>query len=1069
MDKEIFFNLSKKNNIYSRQIGTYGEEMNKKLSNLKILIIGLGGLGIEISKNIILSGPEKVLLFDPKIVKKSDLGNNCFINLKNIFINRRDDASLKELSKLNILTKVESLNNFENISQIIESILILNINIVVITEMISLENLKKINIICRNNKIKFLYGVVIGLCSFIFSDFGKEHFVYENINKNNDSFFCKNITNEKVPLVTINNEINNLSLKDGDFVIFKNLNGMEELNNNVPKKVKYNDKKSFFLLDIDTTNYSKYNYGGQIYKITMPKKYEYKSLEESINIAFNLKDLYNQDEFCEGNEKILGRNLFLFSVIFSLHIIFLKNNEELPQLNNNKIDKSILLESKKIYDKIFSKFLDDKRKNFKDNEEEKLINENYQIFDEQFVLNIYKWSRAQISPICSIIGGYLSQEIIKAIGIYEPINQWMFFDFYDTKISIDNTINKNIHDLDLENNRYEDQIAIFGSEIQKKLEKLNIFLIGAGAIGCEVLKNLALMGVSIKKEIDGEKNIVSVTDNDYIEISNLNRQFLFRNSDVGKSKSEVACFNIRKINEDFQCCFYQQKVCQETDYIFNQKFWLKQNLIILAVDNNEARRYTNSQCIKYEKILINSGTLGTEGKTELIIPHKTISLEELIEEKRENTKIPMCTIRSFPTNINHCIEWSKEYFNFLFVNSVREINKFINEKSFLLFNNDSENLEELNEKYYIIKAYINLIINENKNLLEENLVDLSKYLIYINFIRKIENLLQEHPIGSNNKDGTKFWSGTRIPPKVLSEINKNKMIYQFIISFINILSKIFKFSFNIEKVNSILVKNICFDNIIKDMPNLTKVEIFQKNNEFKNLIINKQIKININPEFFDKDNNDINYHIYFIQAITNLRAYNYNINEIDYNQTLMIAGNIIAAVPTSTSSVAGFLCLQIYSLLQTYDIEYLKDSIMDLSSKELYITNPFPAEYVENQIKSLNNKFTVWDKINMNKQESCKEIINLLKEKYNIIVNYMSIDGIIILHLRKTKDQRVIEYNAKILEKKIEDVYYQKKMNLLKNIKNINIEKDEYLFIQVYGKYNNEPIKSFPLIKYFIK
>lgn len=86
------------------------------------------------------------------------------------------------------------------------------------------------------------------------------------------------------------------------------------------------------------------------------------------------------------------------------------------------------------------------------------------------------------------------------------------------------------------------------------------------------------------------------------------------------------------MNDDFQCCSYQQKVCKESENIFNQKFWIKQNLIIFAVDNNDARRYINSQCIKYEKVLINSGTLGTEGKTELIIPHKEINLEDLIEE-----------------------------------------------------------------------------------------------------------------------------------------------------------------------------------------------------------------------------------------------------------------------------------------------------------------------------------------------------------------------------------------------------------------------------------------------------
>lgn len=1064
MDKNIFFNLSNKNVLYSRQIGAYGEEMMNKLTNLKILIIGLNGLGIETAKNIILSGPEKVLLFDSKIVKLEDKSSNYFMNSQNIGVNRRDIEILEDLKKLNPSILVKCLEDYNNIEQIIQNILSLDVNIIVITEILSLENLKKIDNICRINKIKFIYGLVIGLCSFIFTDFGKEHYFFNNL-KNNEIFFCENITNGKNPLVTINNEINNLSLQDDDLVTFKNLNGMEELNNNIPKKIKYNDNKSFYLIDEDTTNYSKYINGGQIHKITIPKKMEFKSLEESINIPFNIKDLYNLEGFCEGNEKILGRNLFLFSIILSLHSYISKNNKELPKLNDYKISKDILIECKDIYDKIFSKIINTEEKNA--NQDTKIFFEEYQKFDKEFVVNICKWSRAQLVPICSIVGGYLAQEIIKAIGLYEPINQWMFFDFYDTKINQDKEGNNNI-EIESENTRYAGQIAIFGKEIQRKLEELNVFLIGAGAIGCEVLKNLAMMGVSSKKGNYNKKYQVSVTDNDNIEISNLNRQFLFRNSNIGQSKSEIACINAKKMNDNFQCISYQQKVCPKTEHIFDQKFWLKQNLIILAVDNNEARKYISSKCIKYEKILINSGTLGTEGKTELIIPHETIPLDDLIDDVKKED-IPMCTIRSFPSNINHCVEWSKDFFNNIFVNYIREINKFIKEKSFLLFYDDAENTDDLNQKYYILKMYFNLMINKEEAKIENLLVDLSKYLIYTNFIKKIELLLQEHPLDSTNEDGTKFWSGTRIPPRMLSEINKNKMVYQFIISSINILSKIFQFSFNIDTINCYLDKNISFDNIILQMPYLTKKEILKKNEEFQLLINKNQIKKIINPEFFNKDYNGINYHVYFIQACTNLRAYNFNIEEIDYNGTLMKSGNIIAAVPTSTSSVAGFLCLQIYSLLQTKDIEYLKDSLMDLSSKQLFITNPLPSEKLNNEIELLNNKFTIWDKINMNKKESCKAIINFLNEKYDIEVNYMSIDDIMILHLRRTKDPRVIEYNNKILEEKIEDVYYRKKNKILKDNHIQTTEKEEYLFIQIFGKYKNKFIETFPLIKYCLK
>ena len=74
--------------------------------------------------------------------------------------------------------------------------------------------------------------------------------------------------------------------------------------------------------------------------------------------------------------------------------------------------------------------------------------------------------------------------------------------------------------------RYDGQIAVFGKKFHDRITKMKQFLVGAGAIGCEMLKNWALMGL-------GTQGVINVTDMDTIEKSNLNRQFLFRSPDVG--------------------------------------------------------------------------------------------------------------------------------------------------------------------------------------------------------------------------------------------------------------------------------------------------------------------------------------------------------------------------------------------------------------------------------------------------------------------------------------------------------------------------------------------------------
>ena len=126
---------------------------------------------------------------------------------------------------------------------------------------------------------------------------------------------------------------------------------------------------------------------------------------------------------------------------------------------------------------------------------------------------------------------------------------------------------------------------VFGREVQEKIENCTAFMIGAGALGCEFVKGFALMGVGVNKA-----NSVVVTDNDNIEVSNLNRQFLFRNSHVGSSKSDVACKQCRDINPMFKPMSVNSLVSPDTEERFNDVFWEAQDIVVNAVDNIKARQ-----------------------------------------------------------------------------------------------------------------------------------------------------------------------------------------------------------------------------------------------------------------------------------------------------------------------------------------------------------------------------------------------------------------------------------------------------------------------------------------------
>lgn len=74
--------------------------------------------------------------------------------------------------------------------------------------------------------------------------------------------------------------------------------------------------------------------------------------------------------------------------------------------------------------------------------------------------------------------------------------------------------------------RLDGQRVVIGQNSCDLLADAMLFVVGAGAIGCEMLKNLAMIGA-------GTRGLITVTDNDLIEKSNLNRQFLFRSHNIG--------------------------------------------------------------------------------------------------------------------------------------------------------------------------------------------------------------------------------------------------------------------------------------------------------------------------------------------------------------------------------------------------------------------------------------------------------------------------------------------------------------------------------------------------------
>ncbi|KAG0321638.1 hypothetical protein BGZ97_010733 [Linnemannia gamsii] len=188
-------------------------------------------------------------------------------------------------------------------------------------------------------------------------------------------------------------------------------------------------------------------------------------------------------------------------------------------------------------------------------------------------------------------------------------------------------------------------------EIKEFIQSCKILVIGAGGLGCEILKNLALSGFCD----------IHVIDMDTIDVSNLNRQFLFRRADVGKPKAVTAAAFINKRVQGVTVTPHYCKI-QDKDEDFYSEF----ALVICGLDSIEARRWMNATLVGMRdednpdslKPLIDGGTEGFKGQARVILPGITSCYECSMDMLSKPTGFPLCTIANTPRLPEHCIEWA---------------------------------------------------------------------------------------------------------------------------------------------------------------------------------------------------------------------------------------------------------------------------------------------------------------------------------------------------------------------------------------------------------------------------
>jgi ubiquitin-activating enzyme E1 len=293
------------------------------------------------------------------------------------------------------------------------------------------------------------------------------------------------------------------------------------------------------------------------------------------------------------------------------------------------------------------------------------------------VLQLARGAAGSLSPLCAAIGGIAGQEVIKGItGKFTPLRQWMYLDASEALPPGACPPPLAPEAVAPRGDRYDGQAAVIGRAAQAALGGLRYFLVGAGAIGCEVLKTWALMGVGC-----GPGGAITVTDMDTIERSNLARQFLFRAADIGKLKSTTAVNAAVGMNAALRAVAYEARVGEDNEGVFNAAFWGGLGGVCTALDNVDARLYIDRCCLKYRVPMLDSGTQGTMGSTQVVFP----GLTENYGARRDPPEvgIPICTLKDFPYKIEHTLAWARDWFEGEFKQLPEAVNAYLSQPNFL--------------------------------------------------------------------------------------------------------------------------------------------------------------------------------------------------------------------------------------------------------------------------------------------------------------------------------------------------------------------------------------------------
>ncbi|XP_073270849.1 SUMO-activating enzyme subunit 2-like isoform X2 [Primulina huaijiensis] len=426
------------------------------------------------------------------------------------------------------------------------------------------------------------------------------------------------------------------------------------------------------------------------------------------------------------------------------------------------------------------------------------------------------------------------------------------------------------------------------TEVQQlsPIKGAKVLMVGAGGIGCELLKTLALSGFED----------IHIIDTDTIEVSNLNRQFLFRQSHVGQSKAKVARDAVLRFRPHINITPYHANV---RDPDFNVDFFRQFNVVLNGLDNLDARRHVNRLCLAASVPLIESGTTGFLGQVTVHVKGRTECYE--CQSKPAPKTYPVCTITSTPSKFVHCIVWAKEL---LFAKLLGDKNR---ENDLNVRSSDASVSSEPTEDVF-----------ERK--IDENIEKYARRIYDHVFGYNIEVALSNEETWKNRKRPRPIYIKDVLPAELIGQngnLEKNSV------------------PGDTSSVSAMASLNLKNPQGLWSLKENSKVFL-----EAVRLFFAKREK-EIGNMIFDKDDQLA---VEFVTAAANIRASSFGILLHSLFEAKGIAGNIVHAVATTNAIIAGLIVIEAVKVLQNNAKSYRMTYCLEHPSRKMLLMPVEPFE-----------------------------------------------------------------------------------------------------------------------------